>query len=370
MKRIVLTGGPCSGKTTAQSYLREKLSNYGYNAVFVPEAATFVINSGLNPQSLDKKQIFAFEELLLKTQLRFEDDIFRAVSNLKGGPKKKRVMISDRGCMDFKAYIDDEMFEKILRKNRLNIVGLRDRRYDAVFHLVTAAEGREEYYNLDNPARTETPHKARILDQKLRNAWLGHPHLVVIDNSTLFNGKMRRLLNAVRKALGIPVAIETERKFLIHNPVDLVKLPVPHQVIDIEQIYLKKSRKGQIRLRKRSQENEGSVYYQTLKLPTRSAMSRVEIERQIGSVEYYRRQKDRDSNCAPIHKKRICFLWQNQYFELDIFTEPKWVRGLTLLEIELTEENDEVKIPAWLGKVTEVTSDPKYKNSNLAHLPN
>jgi hypothetical protein len=37
----------------------------------------------------------------------------------------------------------------------LNTIILRDRRYDAVIHLVTAADGAHEFYNLDNPSRYE-----------------------------------------------------------------------------------------------------------------------------------------------------------------------------------------------------------------------
>ncbi len=368
MKRLVLTGGPCAGKTTAKNYLYEKLSDYGFNAILVPEAATFLITAGLDPRNFrNKKQILEFEELLLKTQMRFEDELFAKALKIKNG--RRKVMLCDRGCMDVAAYIDRKGFDKILRRNRWTRVGLRDRRYDSVFHLITAAEGREEHYNNDNAARLETPAEARLADLLTRNAWLGHPHLTIIDNSTLFDGKLRRLLNAIRKALGIPVAIETERKFLINNTVDISRIPVPFQEIQIEQVYLTPSKRGRMRLRRRSQKNSGVAYYQTLKMPTGSAMSRIEIEKQIRGEEYYRRLKDQDPNFAAIRKKRVCFLWQNQYFELDVFTDPKWVCGLTLLEIELTKENDKVSIPSWLGKVKEVTEDPAYKNSNLAKEP-
>ncbi len=39
-----------------------------------------------------------------------------------------------------------------------DIVSLREGRYDAVFHLVTAAQGAERFYTLENnEARSETP---------------------------------------------------------------------------------------------------------------------------------------------------------------------------------------------------------------------
>lgn len=61
--------------------------------------------------------------------------------------------------------------------NGFNTVYLRDGRYDAIIHLVTAADGAEKYYTLDNcVARSETPELARLLDLNTQKAWLGHPH--------------------------------------------------------------------------------------------------------------------------------------------------------------------------------------------------
>lgn len=58
---------------------------------------------------------------------------------------------------------------------------LRDRRYEAVIHLVTAAQGAEEFYtNSNNEARYEGMEDAKNLDQKLVNAWVGHPHFSII----------------------------------------------------------------------------------------------------------------------------------------------------------------------------------------------
>lgn len=49
----------------------------------------------------------------------------------------------------------------------LNLITLRDKRYDAVIHLVSAANGAEEFYDIDNnPARWETVEIAKKLDVK------------------------------------------------------------------------------------------------------------------------------------------------------------------------------------------------------------
>jgi hypothetical protein len=82
---------------------------------------------------------------------------------------------------------------------------LRDQRYEAVLHLVTAAVGAEAFYiTANNAARTETPAEARDLDARLVEAWVGHPHLTVVDNSTRFADKVRRVVEAACAVLGLP----------------------------------------------------------------------------------------------------------------------------------------------------------------------
>ena len=63
---------------------------------------------------------------------------------------------------------------------------LRDKRYDVVVHMVTAAHGAETFYTTENNvARYEDVPTARIVDNNLQKAWMGHPHHLIIDN----NGK-------------------------------------------------------------------------------------------------------------------------------------------------------------------------------------
>lgn len=60
---------------------------------------------------------------------------------------------------------------------------LRDTRYDAVIHLVTAANGAEAFYSGENnEARYETVDMAVAVDYKLQESWMGHPHHIVIGN--------------------------------------------------------------------------------------------------------------------------------------------------------------------------------------------
>lgn len=72
-------------------------------------------------------------------------------------------------------------------------VSLRDRRYDRVIFLSSAANGAEDFYSLDNNvARSEGIEVARSLDKKTLEGWTGHPHLTVIANvkGETFNQKI------------------------------------------------------------------------------------------------------------------------------------------------------------------------------------
>ena len=53
----------------------------------------------------------------------------------------KYFIISDRGVMDPYAYMSPEQWQTILDEEGWNCVNLRDKRYDAVIFMVTAADG-------------------------------------------------------------------------------------------------------------------------------------------------------------------------------------------------------------------------------------
>ncbi len=91
-------------------------------------------------------------------------------------------------------------FSLIHLQNNWTVQSLRDQRYDAVFHLVTTAIGAEEFYtNANNQTRLEDAKTARELDLKILSAWVGHPKVFIIDNSSEngFDGKMNRVVTNI-----------------------------------------------------------------------------------------------------------------------------------------------------------------------------
>lgn len=72
-------------------------------------------------------------------------------------------------------------------------------RYDLVLHLTTAADGAEKFYTTENnAARLETSEQARELDKKIRTGYQrAHKNVKVVDNSTNFQGKLKRATDYV-----------------------------------------------------------------------------------------------------------------------------------------------------------------------------
>ena len=212
--KIVITGGPCAGKTTGMSWIQNAFTEMGYVVLFVPETATELISGGVAPWTLNSN--LDYQLCQMKLQLHKEKIFEEAAEKIYNSDKI--LIVCDRGMVDNKAYMSDGEFKSALSKLQLNETELRDS-YDAVFHLVTAAKGAEKFYTLsNNKARTETIEEAAMMDDKLISAWTGHPHFRVIDNSKGFEDKMKQLVAEISSFLGEPEPFEIERKFLIEYP--------------------------------------------------------------------------------------------------------------------------------------------------------
>ena len=355
--KIVLTGGPCAGKTTGMSWIMNAFSSRGYRVLFVPETATELISGGVAPWTCSSN--LDFQKCLVRLQLEKEKVFMQAASTMED---EKILIVCDRGVMDNKAYMNPVEFQAVLGAMNLDEVALRDE-YDGVFHLVTAAKGAEQFYTTeDNRARTETPEQARVLDGKLIAAWTGHPHLRVIGNDTDFEVKMKRLIAEISALLGEPEPLETERKFLVEYPDTAWLESLPNcQKVEIIQTYLLSPPGNEIRIRQRGI-NGSYTYYQTTKRPA-GGISRVEIERRLTQREYLELMMEADPDMHPIRKTRYCLTWEEQYFEIDVF--PFW-DDQAIVEIELSDENTEIWFPDQLKVIKEVTADESFKNVSLA----
>ena len=152
--KIVLTGGPCSGKSSSLKYLSKKLSQLGFSVYKVPEVSTFTQESTglIQWNKLSLSQLIRFQMHFMLSQFALED-YFTNLAIIQGKPS---VILCDRGLMDSKAYLSEEAWQLLLDEMNWNHIMLRDKRYDGVLHLVTVADGLEEAYTTsNNEIRTE-----------------------------------------------------------------------------------------------------------------------------------------------------------------------------------------------------------------------
>ena len=358
--KIVITGGPCGGKTTAMSWIQNAFTRMGYAVLFVDETATQLISGGAAPWLSTSSRDFQWR--LLELQLNKEKTFVEIAKTMKSD---KILVVCDRAALDNRAYMTAQDFRFVLRQMNTNEVALRDQ-YDAVFHLVTAAKGAERFYTTaNNAARTETPEQAAALDDKLIAAWTGHPHLRVIDNSSDFEEKMRRLIGEISAFLGEPEPMEIERKYLIAYPdvKALEKLPNCRRV-DIVQTYLQcDADEEEVRIRQRGYDGN-YIYFKTRKRKV-DAVRRVELEERLTQEEYLALLVQADPACRPIHKQRYCLSENGLYYEIDVY--PEW-QDKAIMEIELRSETQKIVFPDCVRVIREVTGEEAYSNHALARL--
>lgn len=109
--KIVITGGPCAGKTTALSRIQTAFTDLGYAVVFIPETATELITGGIAPWTLESN--LDYQLCQMKLQLEKEKIFADGAEKLFG--KDKVLVVCDRGAMDNKAYMTEVEFANILR---------------------------------------------------------------------------------------------------------------------------------------------------------------------------------------------------------------------------------------------------------------
>jgi CYTH domain-containing protein len=150
--------------------------------------------------------------------------------------------------------------------------------------------------------------------------------------------------------------IEIERKFLV-NSTDFIA--EKSNSYTIKQGFLNTHPDRTVRVR-----IKGKTALLTVKgKPSASHMSRFEWEKQIPVTEAENLLQLCEKGV--IDKVRYEVQSGKHTFEIDVFEGDN--KGLTVAEVELSEENEAFTKPTWLGK--EVTGDTRYYNSQLSKTP-
>lgn len=179
--RIVVTGGPGGGKTTAADLFRREI---GDRVVVVPEAATLLFAGGF-PRYEDREAREAAQRAIYHVQRNLED--------VQAAAFPDRILICDRGTVDGQAYWPGEadFFAAMGTTAAAELA-----RYDAVIFFETAAVGGLDIEG-GNPTRIENLQQAVELDRRLRAAWQAHPRFTLVPHNHSFFHKITIGLGAI-----------------------------------------------------------------------------------------------------------------------------------------------------------------------------
>ncbi len=353
IKKIVLTGGPCAGKSTSISKIERKFSEEGFIVLVVPETATELINMGIKPFGENKIDMYEFQRYVFSYQLLKERLIDNYINNNKN---KDIIVLYDRSILDNKSYVSEIEFNKLLDEFNMTESEIINR-YDMAIHLLTAAKGTDVYTLENNKARSETKEEAIMQDDKTLKCYLGFPHHIIIDNSTSFDEKINRVIYQIDKAVRGNISKVKQRKFLV-DKVDNEYLKNYARKLLITQTYLNNDKKD-VMVRKIDYENSSS-YYVSIKSKTNNPSEKIVTERIINEKEYNDLISERSDILI---KDRYCFENNNVLYRVDVFNN-----DLILLEVEGYIDID--KLPEEIKVSKEVTDDENYTNKNIARIIN
>lgn len=169
--RIVLTGGPGGGKTTAADLFRREI---GEAVVIVRESATLLFSGGF-PREDTPFARRAIQQAIYHVQRNLED--------VQTARYPDRILLCDRGTIDGAAYWPgraEDFFTAVGSTYEAELA-----RYDAVLFFESAAVGGIGIEN-GNPARVESIAEAARLDGVLRGLWQPHPRFHFVPHNPSF----------------------------------------------------------------------------------------------------------------------------------------------------------------------------------------
>lgn len=185
-KRIVLTGGPGGGKTTAIDLLRREFSK---QIVVVPESATMLFSGGIK-RNESPHLIKAHQQAIFNLQKHLE--------HIQRTEHPNRLMLCDRGSLDGLAYWPDEpsaFFDCLSTDLHTELA-----QYDAVIFFETAAKSGQSIHS-NNPVRNESDKQAILLDDKLQTIWSQHPNFNLVKSSESFIQKVMFGIETIKKVM-------------------------------------------------------------------------------------------------------------------------------------------------------------------------
>ena len=197
MKTLVLTGGPCAGKTSVIEALKPLLDDH---VTFVPEVATMLFAGGF-PVPGRNLEYDRADHLQLQRAIGIAQLTLEGLCAKMAAKRGHQLMICDRGLWDQAAYVDME-WEEYAELLSVPFDEL-EYRYDKVLHLQSLAVTAPELYQVDNNAvRYEIVETAIATDRKLQKVYARHHNALIIGDGVLgIADKARQVMHSIERLL-------------------------------------------------------------------------------------------------------------------------------------------------------------------------
>jgi hypothetical protein len=198
--RIVLTGGPGGGKTTAADLFRREI---GDQVIVVPESATILFAGGF-PRTDEAEAARATQRAVYHLQRNLED--------VQAARYPDRLLLCDRGTVDGAAYWPNGPEGPEGFFGAMGTTFAADlSRYDVVIFFETAAVGGLSV-ETGNRYRTESNVQAVALDARLRALWSQHPNFHLVPHHASFLHKINEGLAILQRIVAEHAADPTTHR--------------------------------------------------------------------------------------------------------------------------------------------------------------
>lgn len=181
--KIVITGGPGGGKTSALELFRRELLGKVW---IIPESASAIFSSGI-----ERDDNIDILKAIQKTIYYYQKN----VEEIQELQHPEKILLCDRGTLDGLAYWpdSDKSFFNCIKSDFEQELS----RYDAVIHFETAAVKGQDI-TTNNPYRNESNEAAIELDNKLKDIWKVHPNYHVVESKGSFVDKIINGVKTIR----------------------------------------------------------------------------------------------------------------------------------------------------------------------------
>lgn len=284
------------------------------------------------------------------------------------------LIVCDRGTCDTFAYSTKEVMEAVLEKENWDMNFLNYQRYDKVIHMVTAANGAEEYFGYENQARSETKEEAIEIDRKIQNVWFNNPQYKIIDNSASdFNRKIDRVINQVSYLVSFPVE-RFVRKFLLKDiftreafDPKIVYSPFKETIVYLPK---KEAMKKSFIVCREFEKTSKKLYFLKNRKLSHDIEKRVETSRQISKKVYNQFFAQRDYSKNIISKDCFSFKMEDGpnvfVYKIETIITPN--RKFSVLHSTASSERINRAYPSFVKVLREVTDDSDFFTHRLAKL--